>query len=166
MDITQQIPESILDNAFTMSLNGTVLELKLPTITWSTAKKRTVKYFNIGSTALTGDLTFNIYADVKRNTIKGILIYKGSSFEFNLELNDEQQVMPLGWNTLSYAHPALSVFTVVFDKNIDSIYYEGFSVEKSLSCITSTDGKSYCPNCAAKFKPFDAGCNTVLYDHL
>ena len=151
MDITQQIPESILDNAFTMSLNGTVLELKLPTITWSTAKKRTVKYFNIGSTALTGDLTFNIYADVKRNTIKGILIYKGSSFEFNLELNDEQQVMPLGWNTLSYAHPALSVFTVVFDKNIDSIYYEGFSVEKSLSCITSTDGKSYCPNCAANF---------------
>ena len=74
--------------------------------------------------------------------------------------------MPLGWNTLSYAHPALSVFAVVFDKNIDSIYYEGFSVEKSLSCITSTDGKSYCPNCTAKFKPFDAGCNTVLYDHL
>ncbi len=64
--------------------------------------------------------------------------------------------MPLGWNTLAYAHPALSVFAVVFDKNIDSIYYEGFSVEKSLSCITSTDGKSYCPNCVAKFKPFDA----------
>ena len=166
MDITQQIPESILDNAFTMSLSGTVLELKLPTKTWSTAEKRTVKYFNIGSTALTGDITFNIYADVKRNTIKGILIYKGSSFEFDLELNDEQQVMPLGWNTLAYAHPALSTFAVVFDKNIDSIYYEGLNAEKSLSCITSTDGKSYCPNCAAKFKPFDAGCNTVLYDHL
>ena len=32
MDITQQ--KSILDNAFTMSLSGTVLELKLPTKTW------------------------------------------------------------------------------------------------------------------------------------
>ena len=166
MDISQQIPEFILYNAFTMSLSGTVLELKLPTKTWSTEEKRTVKYFNIGNTALTSDITFTIYADVTRNTIKGILTYKGSAFEFDLDLNGDQQVMPLGWNTLVYAHPALSTFSVIFDKNIDSIFYDGLIKETSLSCISTSDNKSYCPNCAAKFKPFDAGCNTVLYDHL
>jgi hypothetical protein len=166
LDITATIPESILENAFTMSLVGTVLELKLPTKTWSTADKRTVKYFNIGSTALTSDLTLNLYVDATKNAIKGVLTYKGSAFEFDLDLNDDQQVMPLGWNTLAYAHPALSTFVVTFDKNMDSIFYDGLNPETSLNCISTSDNEKYCPNCAAKFRPYDAGCNTVLYDHL
>ena len=167
MDISQTIPENILENAFTMSLKGTVLELKLPTKTWSTAQKRSVKSFLIGSTALTSDITFNIYVDVSRNVIKGSLTYKGSSFQFDLELESEQQAMPLGWMTVVYAHPSLSNFNVLFDKNLDSIFYDsGLNHETSLSCISTSDYDVYCPNCAAKFRPYDAGCNTVLFDHL
>ena len=74
--------------------------------------------------------------------------------------------MPLGWNTLVYAHPALSTFSVIFNKNMDSTFYDGPYQKTLISCIVSNDNERYCPNCAAKFKPYESGCNTVLYDHL
>jgi hypothetical protein len=121
MDITQSIPNSILSNAFAIQLKGTEFELKLPTKTWSTVERKIVKNFNVGeNTALTNDITFIIYGDVIRNKIKGSIIIKSSLYEFEFN-NEELQVMPLGWNTLVYAHPALSTFSVIFDKNIDSI---------------------------------------------
>ena len=74
--------------------------------------------------------------------------------------------MPLGWNTLVYAHPALSTFSVIFNKNMEYIFYDGPFKESLMSCVGSTEGERYCLNCAAKFRPYESGCNTVLYDHL
>jgi hypothetical protein len=166
MDITQSIPNSILSNAFAIQLKGTEFELKLPTKTWSTVERKIVKNFNVGeNTALTNDITFIIYGDVIRNKIKGSIIIKSSLYEFEFN-NEELQVMPLGWNTLVYAHPALSTFSVIFNKNMDSTFYDGPYQKTLISCIVSNDNERYCPNCAAKFKPYESGCNTVLYDHL
>ena len=155
----------ILAKSFSLYLSGTSFSIKTPTLPWSTSGQQTFT-INFGANAFKENIIVSFFGDSEDNKLSMVLTYKSTSYFYDLELDSEQRVPLIGFASLVYGHPALKNFNINFN-SVDFVhnFYDGFANTVSDSCI-SGNGNSYCPNCPAKFRLFQAGCYTTLSESL
>ena len=159
------VDNMILAKSFSLYLSGTSFSIKTPTLPWSTSGQQTFT-INFGANAFKDNIIVSFFGDAEDNKLSMVLTYKSTSYFYDLELDSEQRVPLIGFASLVYGHPALKNFNINFN-SVDFVhnFYDGFANTVSDSCI-SGNGNSYCPNCPAKFRLFQAGCYTVLSESL
>ena len=159
------VDNMILAKSFSLYLSGTSFAIKTPTLPWSTSGQQTFT-INFGASSFKENIIVSFFGDAENNKLSMLLTYKSTSYFYDLELDTEQRVPLIGFASLVYGHPALKNFNINFN-SVDFVnnFYDGFAKSVPNSCI-SGNGNSYCPNCPAKFRLFQAVCYTTRIESL
>jgi hypothetical protein len=149
---------TVIHKSLSLYLSGTTFAIKTPTLPWSNSTQQNIT-INFGDGSLFKEnIIVSFYADAENNKLSMVLNYKSTSYFYDLELETEQLIPPIGFASLVYGHPALKNFNINFN-SIDFVhnFYDSFGTNISNNCANG-NGNSYCPNCSAKFRLFQSGC--------